>query len=49
MRRDIFVFDIETVVDADAARNLLGRQELNESEARDALGDYFLERTGGGK
>jgi len=47
MRRDIFVFDIETVVDAGAARELLDLKDTNDAEARDALGDYFLEKTGG--
>lgn len=47
MRRDVIVFDIETVVDADAARRLLHRPELDDAEARDALGQYFLDKTDG--
>lgn len=47
MRRDVIVFDIETVVDADAARRLLHLPDLTDSEARDALSDYFLEKTEG--
>ncbi|ATX80776.1 hypothetical protein Ga0123461_2376 [Mariprofundus aestuarium] len=47
MRRDVIVFDIETVVDADSARRILRLPELSDFEARDALSDYFLERTDG--
>jgi len=47
MRRDVIVFDIETVPDADAARRLLGLHDLRVAEARDALSDYFLEKTEG--
>ena len=47
MRRDVIVFDIETVVDADAARRLLRHPDASDSEARDALSDYFLEKTDG--
>jgi len=47
MRRDVIVFDIETVVDADAARRVLRLPDLNDTEARDALSDYFLEKTDG--
>ena len=47
MQRDVIVFDIETVVDADAARRLLRLPELSDVEARDALSDYFLEKTEG--
>jgi len=47
MRRDVIVFDIETVVDADAARRVLRLPELTDTEARDALCDYFLEKTDG--
>ncbi|MFQ5518758.1 MAG: 3'-5' exonuclease, partial [Mariprofundus sp.] len=47
MRRDVIVFDIETVVDADAARRLLRLPDLSDSEARDGLSDYFLEKTDG--
>ncbi len=47
MRRDILVFDIETVADADAARRLLRLPELNDAQARDALADYFLDKTDG--
>ncbi len=47
MRRDVIVFDTETVVDADAARRLLRLPELSDSEARDGLCDYFLEKTEG--
>lgn len=47
MRRDVIVFDIETVPDAGATRRLLGLPDLNDLEARDALSDYFMEKTGG--
>jgi len=47
MRRDVIVFDIETVVDADAARRVLRLPELTDVEARDRLCDYFLEKTDG--
>jgi hypothetical protein len=47
MRRDVFVFDIETVVDANAARRLLNQPGLTDPGARSALVDYFLEKTGG--
>lgn len=47
MRRDIFVFDIETVPDADAARRLLRQPDLTDAEARDALAAWFLEKTDG--
>ena len=47
MRRDVIVFDIETVVDANAARRLLRQPELDDPAARDALADYFLEKTDG--
>jgi len=47
MRRDVIVFDIETVVDADAARRVLHLPDLSDSEARDTLSDYFLEKTDG--
>jgi len=47
MRRDVIVFDTETVPDAEAARRLLGQPELTDIEARDALSCYFLEKTDG--
>jgi len=47
MRRDVLVFDIETVPDATAARRLVGDSALTDVEARDALCNYFLEKTGG--
>ncbi len=47
MRRDIIVFDTETIPDARASRQLLGRHELSDIEARDALSSYFLEKTDG--
>ena len=47
MRRDVIIFDTETVPDADAARRMLGQPELNDIEARDALSAYFLEKTDG--
>jgi len=47
MRRDVIVFDIETVVDADAARRVLHLPDLSDAEARDALSVYFLEKTDG--
>ncbi len=47
MRRDVIVFDIETVVDADAARRVVRQPDLTDQEARDALSCYFLEKTDG--
>lgn len=47
MRRDIIVFDTETVPDADATRQMLGEPGLSDVEARDALSCYFLEKTDG--
>jgi len=47
MRRDVIVFDIETVVDADAARRVLRLPDVSDAEARDGLSDYFLEKTDG--
>jgi len=47
MRRDVLVFDIETVPDAAATRRILGQPELSDSEAREALTAYFRDKTGG--
>jgi len=47
MRRDVIVFDIETVVDADAARRVLNLPDATDTEARDALAVYFLDKTDG--
>lgn len=47
MRKDVIVFDIETVPDAAATRRLLGQESLEDTQARDALSAYFLERTEG--
>ncbi len=47
VRRDVLVFDIETVVDAAAARRVLHAPSLSDAEARDALAAYFLEKTDG--
>jgi len=47
MRRDSIIFDIETVPDASAGRRLLEKPALTDIEARDALRDYFLDKTGG--
>ena len=47
MQREIFVFDIETVPDAAASKRLLGDHALDDFEARDALSNYFLEKTEG--
>ena len=47
MRRDVIVFDIETVVDADASRRLMRQPAFDDVEARDALRDYFLDKTDG--
>ncbi|MDX8390889.1 MAG: 3'-5' exonuclease [Mariprofundaceae bacterium] len=47
MPRDTLVFDIETVPDADASRRILHQPSLTDSEARDALSCYFLEKTEG--
>lgn len=47
MRRDVIIFDTETVPDAEAARRLLGKPELSDIDARDALSCYFLEKTDG--
>jgi predicted PolB exonuclease-like 3'-5' exonuclease len=43
MHKSLFVFDIETVPDLEAARNLLGER----SDLKQALTDYHLEITGG--
>jgi len=47
MRRDVIVFDIETVVDADAARRILREANLDDVQARDGLSQYFLDKTDG--
>jgi len=47
MIRDTLVFDVQTVPDAEAARQLLGHPELSDVQVRDALSDYFLEKSGG--
>jgi len=47
MQQHILVFDIETVVDADAARRLLQSFDLDDVQARLALRDYYLEKTNG--
>ena len=47
MRRDVIIFDTETIPDAAAARRLLDKPDLNDSDARDALSCYFLEKTDG--
>jgi len=47
MRRDILVFDIETVADAQAGRRLLSLQESDDARVREALHRYFLEKTDG--
>jgi len=47
MQRDIIVFDIETIPDAAASRRLLNTPEQSDVEARNALSDYFLEKTDG--
>jgi predicted PolB exonuclease-like 3'-5' exonuclease len=47
MRRDVIVFDIETVIDAEAARRLLRQPQLDDVSARDALSAYFLDKTDG--
>jgi len=47
MPRECFVFDIETVPDAAAARRLLDQPELDDDAARQALRDYFLEKSDG--
>jgi len=47
MRRDTIVFDIETVPDAGASRRLLNQPDLSDMAARDALSDYFIEKTDG--
>jgi len=47
MQREIFVYDIETIPDADAIRRLLGDSSLDDFEARDALSQYFSEKTDG--
>jgi predicted PolB exonuclease-like 3'-5' exonuclease len=43
----LFVFDIETVPDTDAAPSLTGIESLDVSERRQALEDYHLEITDG--
>jgi len=45
--KECFVFDIETIPDADASRRLLNQPELADDEARQALSQYFLDKTGG--
>ncbi|MDQ6992150.1 MAG: 3'-5' exonuclease [Mariprofundus sp.] len=47
MQRDVIIFDIETVVDAASARRVLHQPTLSDSEAREALSAYFLEKTEG--
>lgn len=47
MQREIFVYDIETVPDADAARRLLAAPKLDDFEARNALAEYFFNKTNG--
>lgn len=47
MQREIFVYDIETVPDADASRRLLNAVDLDDFEAREALAEYFLSKTDG--
>jgi len=47
MRRDIIVFDIETVVDAASARRVLHQPDMDDVQARDALSQYFLDKTDG--
>jgi len=47
MRRDTIIFDIETIPDADATRRLLSQYDLDDTAARDALSDYFIEKTDG--
>ncbi len=47
MRRDVIAFDIETVIDADASRRILRSPELTDSEARNGLTEYFLQKTAG--
>jgi len=47
VRRDVIVFDIETVIDADAARRVLRQPDLTDSAARDGLTEYFLNKTDG--
>jgi len=47
MRRDVIVFDIETVVDADAARRVLRLPDCDDAEARDAFTAYCLDKTNG--
>ncbi|MDQ7059294.1 MAG: hypothetical protein Q9N62_13180 [Ghiorsea sp.] len=44
MQREIFVYDIETIPDADATRRLLGNQDMDDFEARDALSAYFFRK-----
>lgn len=45
--KNLFIFDIETIPDLKAARNLLDLPELDRDELREALTDYHLEITGG--
>jgi len=47
MRRDVIIFDIETVVDAESARRVLHQPDFTDAEARDALAVYFLDKTNG--
>jgi predicted PolB exonuclease-like 3'-5' exonuclease len=45
--QNLFVFDIETIPDTKAAKNLLSMPNASESELRTALTDYHLDITGG--
>ncbi|MDX8413943.1 MAG: 3'-5' exonuclease [Mariprofundales bacterium] len=45
--KECFIFDIETIPDANAARRLLNQPDLNDHDARQALSQYFLDKTGG--
>jgi len=47
MSAQIFIVDIETVPDADAARRLFKQDDLSDLQARDALAAYFLDKTKG--
>jgi len=44
MIKDTLIVDIQTMPDAEAARRLLGHPEWSDSQAKEALEDYFSEK-----
>jgi len=47
MQQHLLVFDIETVIDADAARQFLQSPHLDDTQARQKLRKFYLEKTNG--